>query len=70
MRSRHQRFVEEYAKDWNATAAYRRAGYRARGHSARSTRRVVPVPRRSFSFVIPAYLAMIGLQTTALSALS
>jgi len=26
--------VEEYAKDWNATAAYKRAGYRARGHSA------------------------------------
>ena len=31
---RHQRFVEELAKDWNATGAYRRAGYRARGHSA------------------------------------
>jgi phage terminase small subunit len=31
---KHHRFVEEYAKDGNATAAYRRAGYRARGHSA------------------------------------
>ena len=34
LRPRHQRFVEEYARDYNATAAYRRAGYRARGHSA------------------------------------
>jgi phage terminase small subunit len=30
----HQRFVDEYAKDGNATAAYKRAGYRATGHSA------------------------------------
>ncbi len=34
LRAKHQRFVEEYAKDWNATAAYKRAGCRARGHSA------------------------------------
>jgi phage terminase small subunit len=34
LRPWHRRFVEEYAKDWNATAAYKRAGYRARGHSA------------------------------------
>jgi phage terminase small subunit len=34
MRPRHQRFVEEYARDWNATAAYKRAGYLARGHAA------------------------------------
>ena len=34
MRLNHQRFVEEYARDWNATAAYKRAGYRARGHGA------------------------------------
>ena len=36
LRPRHKRFVEEYVKDWNATAAYRRAGYRARGHAAES----------------------------------
>jgi hypothetical protein len=34
MRPKHQRFVEEYAKDWNAAAAYHRAGYHARGNSA------------------------------------
>jgi phage terminase small subunit len=34
MHPRHARFVEEYARDWNATAAYKRAGYRARGHAA------------------------------------
>ena len=34
LRPRHQRFVDEFAKDFNATAAYRRAGYRARGHAA------------------------------------
>jgi phage terminase small subunit len=34
LRQKHQRFVEEYARDWNATAAYKRAGYRARGHGA------------------------------------
>ena len=34
MRPRHQKFVEEFARDWNATAAYKRAGFRARGHSA------------------------------------
>jgi phage terminase small subunit len=34
LRPRHQRFVEEYARDWNATAAYKRAGYRALGHAA------------------------------------
>jgi hypothetical protein len=34
MRQKHQRFVEEYARDRNATAAYQRAGYRARGHAA------------------------------------
>jgi phage terminase small subunit len=32
--SRDRRFVEEYAVDWNATAAYKRAGYRASGHAA------------------------------------
>jgi hypothetical protein len=31
---RHRRFVEEYSVDWNATAAYKRAGYRASGHAA------------------------------------
>lgn len=31
---RQARFVEEYLKDLNATAAYIRAGYRARGNSA------------------------------------
>jgi hypothetical protein len=34
LKLKHQRFIEEYARDWNATAAYRRAGYRATGHSA------------------------------------
>jgi phage terminase small subunit len=33
-RLRHPRFVDEIAKDCNATAAYKRAGYTARGHSA------------------------------------
>lgn len=31
---KHERFVREYLVDRNATAAYRRAGYAARGHSA------------------------------------
>src|SRR6266849_4579911 len=31
---RHRRFVEEYTRNCNATAAYKRAGYRAVGHSA------------------------------------
>lgn len=34
LRPRHRRFVEEYARDYNLTAAYKRAGYRARGHAA------------------------------------
>jgi phage terminase small subunit len=34
MRPQHSRFVAEYACDWNATAAYKRAGFRARGHAA------------------------------------
>lgn len=34
MRLQHQRFVEEYLRDFNATAAYKRAGYSARGHVA------------------------------------
>ena len=34
LRPKHRRLVEEYARDWNATAAYKRAGYRAGGHSA------------------------------------
>jgi phage terminase small subunit len=34
LRPQHQRFVDECARDWNATAAYKRAGYRAMGHSA------------------------------------
>jgi phage terminase small subunit len=34
LRPRHELFVAEYLIDWNATAAYKRAGYRARGHSA------------------------------------
>jgi phage terminase small subunit len=34
MHPRHERFVAEYARDWNASAAYQRAGYRAWGHSA------------------------------------
>jgi hypothetical protein len=29
LRPRHRRFVEEYAKDWNATAAYKRTRHRA-----------------------------------------
>lgn len=31
---KQQRFVDEYLKDLNATAAYMRAGYRATGHAA------------------------------------
>jgi phage terminase small subunit len=31
---RHERFVAEFVLDCNATAAYRRTGYRARGHAA------------------------------------
>lgn len=31
---RHERFVAEYLIDLNKTAAYKRAGYRARGHAA------------------------------------
>lgn len=34
LRPAHQRFADEYLKDFNATAAYRRAGYAARGNSA------------------------------------
>jgi phage terminase small subunit len=34
LRWRHERFVAEFLIDLNATAAYKRAGYRARGHSA------------------------------------
>ena len=34
LRPLHLRFIKEYARDWNATAAYRRAGYRAIGHAA------------------------------------
>ena len=34
VRWRQARFVAEYLIDLNATAAYKRAGYRARGHSA------------------------------------
>ncbi len=34
LQPQHRRFVEEYVRDWNATAAYKRAGYRAIGHSA------------------------------------
>ena len=33
---KQQRFVEEYAKDLNATQAYQRAGYAATGHAAES----------------------------------
>lgn len=33
---KQQRFVEEYLKDLNATAAYRRAGYSAKGNAAES----------------------------------
>jgi phage terminase small subunit len=32
--ARHERFCQEYVIDLNATAAYRRAGYKARGHAA------------------------------------
>jgi phage terminase small subunit len=32
--SRQLRFVHEYAVDWNATAAYKRAAYKATGHAA------------------------------------
>jgi phage terminase small subunit len=31
---RHHRFVEEYLKDLNGAAAYKRAGYKAKGNSA------------------------------------
>jgi phage terminase small subunit len=31
---RHQRFVDEYLLDRNATAAYKRAGYKAKGNAA------------------------------------
>ena len=34
LRPQHQQFVIEYARDWNAAAAYKRSGYRARGHAA------------------------------------
>jgi phage terminase small subunit len=34
LRWRHARFVAEFLIDQNATAAYKRAGYRPRGHSA------------------------------------
>jgi len=34
LRWRHERFVLEFLIDLNATAAYKRAGYRAWGHSA------------------------------------
>ena len=30
----HRRFIAEYLKDYNATDAYKRAGYRARGNGA------------------------------------
>jgi phage terminase small subunit len=31
---KQERFVSEYLKDMNATAAYKRSGYVAQGHSA------------------------------------
>ena len=34
MRAIHQRFVDEYVRCGIASAAYQRAGYRARGHAA------------------------------------
>lgn len=34
LRPAHQRFADEYLRDFNAAAAYRRAGYSARGNSA------------------------------------
>lgn len=34
--AKQQRFVDEYLIDLNATAAYKRAGYAAEGHSAES----------------------------------
>lgn len=34
--AKQQRFVDEYLIDLNATAAYKRAGYKATGHSAES----------------------------------
>jgi phage terminase small subunit len=34
IRLKHARFVCEYLIDLNATAAYKRTGYRARGHAA------------------------------------
>lgn len=34
LRPRHERFIAEFLIDCNATAAYKRAGYRARGHAA------------------------------------
>lgn len=34
LRGKQQRFVEEYLIDLNATAAYQRAGYKARGNAA------------------------------------
>lgn len=34
MNDRQRRFVEEYLVDLNATAAYRRAGYKAKGNAA------------------------------------
>ena len=34
LRAKHQRFVDEYVRCGIASAAYQRAGYRARGHAA------------------------------------
>ncbi len=36
MTSREQRFIQEYLVDWNATRAYRRAGYQATPAAARA----------------------------------
>lgn len=34
LNDKQERFVQEYLKDLNATAAYKRAGYRAKGNAA------------------------------------
>ncbi len=63
IRPKHARFVYEYFIDLNATAAYKRAGYRARGHAAEvNASRLLKRPdvRRAVREVLAAQIAQVN----------